>query len=303
MKAAQINEWGQPIQITELSQPSPADDEVLVQVRASSVNPIDRIIAAGYMKEMYSTPITLGTDLAGIVVSVGKDVAHVKPGDEVYGASLSRGAFAEYVTVKAIGVAHKPRSVDMKQAAAIPLTGLTAWQTLFNLAQLQQGERILIHGAGGGIGSLAIQLAKNKGAYVIAHELPTRADLVKELGADEYINAGEQQFENVAGKVDVVLDLVGGEVAERSFKVLPSGGRLVTTIAQLPDGAGKEQGIKVLSAFTQPTVEELNELTRLFDSGVLKVFVHNTFPLEDAQEALYYMPKDGAPGKTVITVN
>ena len=170
MKAARINEWGKPVAIEEVPQPVPANDEILVRVHGAAVNPIDRAIAAGYLQMMYSTPITLGTDFSGAVVAIGADVQHVTPSAAVYGMSLNRGTFAEYAVVKSVGVAPKPQSLNHLQASTVPLAGLTAWQTLYNLAQLQPGERILIHGAGGSIGSFAVQLAKNTGAYVIAHD-------------------------------------------------------------------------------------------------------------------------------------
>jgi NADPH:quinone reductase-like Zn-dependent oxidoreductase len=303
MKAVRINEWGQPVQIEELPQPSPTNDEVLVRVDAASVNPIDGAIALGYAKAMFTAPLTLGTDFAGEVVAVGADVHHVKPGDAVYGASLNRGTFAEYAVVKASGVALKPQSLDDVHAAAVPLAGLSAWQTLFNLAQLQSGERILIHGAGGGIGTFGVQLAKDKGAYVIGHARANKADFVKQLGADEFINAESQRFEDVVGKVDVVLDTIGGEYVERSYNVLNEGGRFVSVAAMLPEDAGKDRGIVAMGTFTQPTVEGLTQLAQAIDAGKLKVFVNRTFPMDETQTALFYKPQDGAPGKVVVAVN
>jgi NADPH:quinone reductase-like Zn-dependent oxidoreductase len=302
MKAVRINEWAQPVQVEELPQPSPASDEVLVRVHAASVNPVDRAIAAGYLKTFITVPLTLGTDFAGEVISVGTDVQHVKSGDAVYGASLNRGTFAQYAVVKSSGVARKPRSIDAVQAAAVPLAGLTAWQTLSNLAKLQSGERILIHGAGGGVGSFAVQLAKDKGAYVIAHAKADKADFLKQLGADEFIDASSQRFEDVVGTVDVVLDTIGGEFVDRSFNVLKPGGRFIAATGRLSQDAGKDQGIIAMGTFTQPTVEELNRLAEAIDTGRLQVFVNRIFPMDEAQTALNYKPQDGAPGKIVITL-
>lgn len=303
MKAVRINAWGQPVQIEDISQPAPANDEVVVRVHAAAVNPVDGAIAAGYLQMMYSAPLTLGTDFAGEVVAVGADVQHVKPGDIVYGMSLNRGTFAEYATVKATGVAAKPHSLDNVQAAAVPLAGLSAWQMLFDLAKLQSGERILIHGAGGAIGSFAVQLAKGQGAYVLGHAHAAKAGFVKQLGADEFINTDSQRFEDVVGPVDVVLDTVGGEFVDRSFNVLKQGGRFVTSAAMLAADAGKDQGIVAMGIFTQPIVEELVKLAEAIDAGRLKVFVNRTFPLQEAQTALYYSPENGAPGKVVVIVN
>lgn len=302
MKAVRIHEWGQPVQIEELPEPSPADDQVLVRVHAASINPVDGGIAAGYMQMMYSTPFTLGTDFAGEVVAVGADVQHVQRGDAVYGMSLNRGTFAEYAAIPASGVARKPQSLDYVQAAAVPLSGLSAWQTLFNLAQLQRGERILIHGAAGGIGSIAVQLAKGAGAYVIAHVRGDDAGFVKQLGADQVIDADSERFEEVVDSVDVVLDLVREAYVERSFALLQPGGRYVTTANMLPEDAGTDRGIVATGTFTQPAVEELTGLAKEIDAGRVKVLVQRTFPLEEAQTALFYRPEDGAPGKVVLTI-
>ena len=302
MKAARINEWGQPATVEEIEQPTAGPGEVLVRVHAASVNPVDRAIAAGYMQMMYSTPLTLGTDFSGEVVAVGADVQHVKPGDAVYGFSLTRGTFAEYAVVAAAAVAPKPQTLDHVHAAAVPLAGLSAWQTLHNLAKLQPGERILIHGAGGAIGSFAVQLAKALGAHVIGHDKADSAAFIQQLGADTVITADSQSFEDHVGTVDVVLDLVGGDYVERSYTVLQPGGRYVTTAAMLPPDAGQEQGIVATGTFTQPTVDELGKLADAIDAGKLNVIVNATYPLEETQTALYARPQGQAPGKVVITV-
>lgn len=302
MKAVRVKEWAQPVEVEELQQPSPANDEVLVRVHAAAVDPMEVAIAAGYVKSMFNVPLTLGRNFAGEVVAVGADVTHVKPGDAVYGMSGVQATFAEYAAVKAQGVAHKPESLDHVQAAAVPVVGLSAWQTLFNLAKLQSGERILIHGAGGGIGTFAVQLAKDIGAYVIGNEKAHNVEFVRQLGADEVINADSQRFEDVVDNVDVVLDLVRGEYVERSFNILKPGGRYVTTANMLPEGAGKEQGIIAMGHFTQPTIEELIKLAEAIDAGKLKVFVSRIFPIEEAQTALYYKPEEGTSGKVVINI-
>jgi NADPH:quinone reductase-like Zn-dependent oxidoreductase len=303
MKAVRVNEWAQPVEVEELPQPSPANDEVLVRVHAAAVNPVDVGIAAGYLKEMLTAPLTLGTDFAGEVVESGTDVTHVKPGDAVYGFIPMRGGtFAEFVAAKGSEVALKPQSLTFEQAAAVPLVGLSAWQTLFNRVNLQSGERILIHGAGGGVGSFAVQLAKDLGAHVIGNEKAHNVEFVRQLGADEVVDADSQRFEDVVGQVDVVLDLVRGEYVERSLNFLKPGGRYVTTANMLPEGAGKEQGIVAMGQFTQPNPEELTKLAEAIDAGKAKVFVSHTFPIEETQAALNYQPKEGEPGKVVINI-
>ncbi|MCC6455614.1 MAG: NADP-dependent oxidoreductase [Caldilineaceae bacterium] len=302
MKAVRVNQWGQPVQLEEIPQPTPGADEVLVRVHASSINPIDGIIAAGHMSSMYTAPMTLGTDFSGEVAAAGGSVSHVKPGDAVYGMSLSRGAFAEYAAVKAVGVAHKPKSLDDAQAAAVPLAGLTAWQTLFNLAQLKSGERLLIHGAAGNIGTFAVQLAKDAGAHVIGSDIAAKARFLRELGADQVIDAQSQRFENEVDHIDVVLDLVGRDLVERSFNILKPGGRYVTSAAQPSQEEAERRGIKAYSTFTQPTVEELTKLAELIDAGKLKVFVGRTFPLAETQAALEFKPPADAEGKVIVLV-
>jgi NADPH:quinone reductase-like Zn-dependent oxidoreductase len=301
MKAVRLNQWGHPVQIEDVPQPTPGDDEVLVRVRAASVNPVDRAIAAGYMQAYASAPLTLGTDFAGEVAATGGNVQHVQPGQAVYGMSLSRGTFAEYAVVPAAGVARKPRTLDNVQAAAVPLAGLTAWQTLFNLAKLESGERVLIHGAGGGIGLLAVQLAKNVGAYVIAHDRGDKASFLQQLGADMFIDSETERFEDVAGDLDVVLDLVGGEYVQRSLAACGPGARYVTPAAMVSGEEGQSRGIFVSGTFTQPTPEELTKLADEIDAGQLKVFVSRTFPMEKTQAAMNYKSED-APGKVVVTV-
>lgn len=301
MKAVRVNEWGQPVVVEEVAQPTPGNDEVLVRVYAASVNPADNAIAAGYMRSYYNTPLTLGLDFAGEVVAVGDDVHHVRPGDGVYGKS--NATFADYAVVKAGEVAHKPKSLDYTQAAAVPLTGLSAWQALFDLAQLQSGERILIHGAGGGIGRLAVQLAKSRGAYVIAHDRTGKEAFLRQLGANEVVTNGEQRFEEVVDKVDVVLDLVPGGLTEASLNVLGTGGRYVALGAMVSPEEAERRGIRAVSAFTQPSAEQLAKLADEIDAGKLDVFVHRTFPLEETQAALTYKQQEGIPGKVVLTTS
>jgi NADPH:quinone reductase-like Zn-dependent oxidoreductase len=303
MKAVRINEWGKPVQIEEVTQPAPGKDEVLVRVRAASVNPVDVFVAAGALQSMLSVPMTLGTDFAGEVVSVGADVKHVRQGDAVYGMrAMQGGIYAEYTVAKAHEVAAKPRSLDFAQAAAVPLAGLSAWQTLNNLAQLQAGERVLIHGAAGGVGTFAVQLAKAKGAYVIASDKSGKESFLRQLGADEVITADRQPFEEAAGKVDVVLDLVGGDLVERSFNVLKPGGRYVTTAGQPSAEEAARRGIQAMGAFTQPSIDDLTSVARLIDAGKLKVIVNRTFPMHETQVALAFQQQADTRGKVVITV-
>jgi NADPH:quinone reductase-like Zn-dependent oxidoreductase len=216
--------------------------------------------------------------------------------------AMQGGIYAEYTVAKAHEVAAKPRSLDFAQAAAVPLAGLSAWQTLNNLAQLQAGERVLIHGAAGGVGTFAVQLAKAKGAYVIASDKSGKESFLRQLGADEVITADRQPFEEAAGKVDVVLDLVGGDLVERSFNVLKPGGRYVTTAGQPSAEEAARRGIQAMGAFTQPSIDDLTSVARLIDAGKLKVIVNRTFPMHETQVALAFQQQADTRGKVVITV-
>ena len=302
MKAIRVNEWGKPVQLEDVPQPTPADDEVLVRVRAASINPFDIAVAAGYLAFMASTPMTLGTDVAGEVVEVGKNVTNFKPGDEVFGAVvLHSGTFAEYTTPKASELALKPKSLDHVYTAAIPLAATAAWQTLFDVAQLQAGERLLIQGVAGSVGTYALQFAKSAGAYVYGTDIPERADLVNQLGLDRYINPAQERVEDAVKDVDVVLDLVGGPHVQESYNVLKRGGRYVSTLAmQMPQEEPERLGIKSYGFGAQPSSEIMAKFADMVDSGKLKVFVNRTFPLAEAAEAMDFRGKTTIPGKVVL---
>jgi len=308
MKAIRINEWGQPLQLDDIPTPTPAPDEVLVRVRAAGVNRVDWFIAQGYMQGMLTTPITLGTDFAGEVAEVGSDVTQYKPGDEVFGFIPGQGGtFAEYTVAKESGLALKPKSLDFVQAAAVPLAGMTAWQPLFDIAGVQSGERVLVHGAGGGVGSFATQLAKNQGAYVIGTAGPDKADHLQKLGVDEHINSQEQPFEDVVSDIDVVIDTVGGDIPQRSFGVLKPGGRLVTSAARLTPEQVEEQaesrGIRASGVMSTSNAEDLASLASQIDAGKVKVFVDTVVPFEQAQAALDLVMAGHRTGKVVLTVD
>ncbi len=302
MKAIRVNEWGKPVELEDIPQPIPADDEVLVRVRAASINPFDIAVAAGYVSFMASAPLTLGTDVAGEVVEVGKNVTNFKPGDEVFGAVvLHSGTFAEYTTPKASELALKPKSLDFVYTSAIPLAATAAWQTLFDVAQLQSGERLLIQGAAGSVGMYALQFAKSAGVYVYGTDIPERADLVNQLGLDRYINPAQERVEDAVKDVDVVLDLVGGPHVQESYNVLKRGGRYVSTLAmQMPQEEPERLGIKSYGFGAQPSSEIMAKFADMVDSGKLKVFVNRTFPLAEAAEAMDFRGKTTIPGKVVL---
>ena len=304
MKAVRINQWGQPAQVEDIPQPKAGQDEVLVRVYATSINPVDLFSVAGYLRATQQLPLTPGTDFSGEVVAVGADVTHVKPGDAVFGMIPIRGgAFAEYAAVKGHEVALKPQSLNYIQAAVVPLVSLAAWQTIIDFAQIQKGERVLIHGAGGSVGSVAVQLAKDKGAYIIANDLPEKKEILRAFAVDEIIDAQTQRFEDVVGKVDVVLNYAKADLLERSYSVLKSGGRYATTFEQPPQEEAERRGIRSFGVFTQPTVEHLTQMAGLIDAGKIRFFVHRTFSIDEVQAALEYRQLGSEPGKVVITIN
>jgi NADPH:quinone reductase-like Zn-dependent oxidoreductase len=304
MKAIRVNEWGKPVLLEDVPQPAPGDDEILVRVHAASINPFDVAVAAGYLSFMATPPLTLGADYAGEVIEIGKDVKHVKKGDAVYGLVVLRnGTFAEYTTPKAHEFARKPKSIDYIQTAAIPLAATAAWQSLFDVAQLKSGERLLIQGVGGSVGSYALQFAKQAGAYVYGTDIPERAGLLKSLGLDRYINHKQESVEEIAKDVDVVLDLVGGPVMEQSYNALKRGGRYVTTLVmETPQEEPNRRGIKSFGFAAQAKAELLAKFADMVDSGKLKVLVNRTFPLEQAQEAMNFRGATPIPGKVVLTI-
>ncbi|MBN1372702.1 MAG: NADP-dependent oxidoreductase [Anaerolineaceae bacterium] len=304
MKAARLNAWGQPTQLEDVPRPTPAGDEVLVRVHAASINPLDAAVQAGYLQGYVSVPLTLGTDFAGEVVETGAEVRHVRPGDAVYGlVPMHSGSFAEYVVAKANEVTHKPETLDFVQAAGTPLASLAAYQSLFDLGQAKQGERVLIIGAGGAVGGCAVQLARDLGAVVYAVDLPERGAHVRALGVEHFIDCKAERYEDAAGSVDLVLDFVGGENMQRSLALLPAGGRYVTSLMMpsAPEEAG-QRGIKAVGLATQPRVDHLDDLARRIDSGRVKIFINRTFSLDAVNEALAYRMGADQPGKIVLAV-
>jgi NADPH:quinone reductase-like Zn-dependent oxidoreductase len=304
MKAVRVNGWGQPVQLEDIPQPKPANGEVLVRVHAASINPFDWFVQAGYMQGMLSTPLTLGTDFAGEVVEAGSEVGHVKPGDAVYGlVPMHSGSFADYLIAKANEVTQKPKTLNYVEAAGVPLASLAAYQSLFDLGQAKKGERVLVIGAAGAVGGCAIQLAKDLGMVVYAVDIPEKADFVRDLGVDRFIDAKEERYEDVVGTVDLVLDYVGDENLQRSYSVLQSGGRYVTSlILSSPQEEAERRGIHAIALGTQPRVDHLDDLARRIDSDRLKIFINCTFPLHEAQAAIEYRLKTTNPGKIVLTV-
>src|SRR5207237_3621437 len=250
MRAIRIHKYGGPevLHYENAPRPKPQSGEVLIRVHVAGINPIDWKVREGYMKDFWphKFPLILGWDLSGVVDELGRGVSRFKISDEVYSLPdpTRNGAYADYIVVRASALALKPNALHHPRAAAVPLAALTAWQSLFDTAQLQPGQRVLIHAGSGGVGHLAVQLAKWKGAYVFATASTKNQDLLRELDVDEPIDYTQQRFENVARKIDVVLDTIGGETQERSWAVLKKGGVLVSLVQPPSDEKAKELGVR-----------------------------------------------------------
>jgi len=307
MKAVQIHAYGEPevLSYEETARPAPKPDEVLIHVHAAAINPFDSAIRAGLMQEMIhpSFPLILGVDVAGVIEAVGDAVKDFQVGDAVYAmVGLQFGGYAEYVVASASVVAPKPNSLNFIQAASVPLAALTAWQSLFEHANLSAGQRVLIQAAAGGVGSFAVQFAKAKGAYVIGTASASKQALVKELGADEVVDYRNTRFEEAVHDVDVVLDLVGGETQERSFQVLKPGGILVSTVSTPDAEKAKSHGIRSTHVMFHENAAQLREIAKLIDAGQVKTVIETVLPLQEVRKGQEMLQEGHAQGKIVLQV-
>jgi alcohol dehydrogenase len=332
MKAFILDRYGSNdgVRAGEMPDPELRDDDVLVQIHAASVNPVDLKIRDGKLKLIlpYRLPFILGNDLAGIVVRVGPRVRRFKAGDEVYARPDKDriGAFAEFISIREDAVANKPKELTMEEAASIPLVGLTAWQALIERAKLKTGQKALIHAGSGGVGTIAVQLAKHLGATVATTTSTANIDWVKRLGADIVIDYKKDAFETVLQDYDVVLDTLGGEALEKSLRVLKPGGKLIS-ISGPPDpdfaqdiGAswGLRLAMRLLShriranakrhnvdysfLFMRANGDQLREIGSLIDARVIHPVVDRIFPFGSTKEALAYVEKGRAKGKVIVKV-
>jgi NADPH:quinone reductase-like Zn-dependent oxidoreductase len=308
MKAVRIHSFGGPevLSYEETPRPQVNPDDVLIKVHAAAINPVDWKIREGYLRGFidYELPVTLGWDVSGVVEEVGGAVTDLRVGDEVYlRPDITRdGAYAEYIAVRASEAAPKPRSLDHVQAASVPLAALTAWAALFDTADLQPGQTVLIHAAAGGVGSFAVQLAKWKGARVIGTASAANHGLLRELGADELIDYTAARFEEVARGVDVVLDTIGGDTLERSWGVLRPGGVLVSVVAQPDEATAAQHGVRGASIFIQPDKSRLVKLAELIDAGHVRPEVSAVLPLAEARQAQELSQSGHVRGKIVLRV-
>ena len=307
MKAARIHRFGPPdvIVIDDVPQPTPDPDQVLIRVAAAGVGPWDELIREQKSAVNSPLPITLGSDLAGIVVLAGADVHHCKPGDKVYGATNPEfiGAYTEYALASAKMIARKPESLSFAEAASVPVVAVTAWQMLFDYAKVQPGQSVLIHGAAGNVGAYAVQLAHHAGLRVFATAGSSDLAFVRSLGAETVIDYRATRFEDAVPPVDIVLDMVGGETRKRSFRVIRPGGILVSVVSDAPAEAGAPAGVRTVFFLVDVTTARLELLTNLFDRGELKARVGTVLPLDQARIAHEML--GGAPhknGKIILNV-
>src|SRR5215472_4385090 len=261
MQAVVAHEYGAPdvLKFETVPRPEPNDDEALVRVVASSVNPADPLTLSGKYAKEFGThlPLIPGYDIAGVVEKTGANVTRLKVGDAVYGYPTFGGGWADYVAVKEWEVAAKPKSLNFVEAAAVPMGALTAWQALIDVAKLQPGQTILIHGGSGGVGSFAVQIAKARGARVIATASTANQDLLKQLGADVAIDYMKQNWEDTVRDVDFALMPVGGETLKRTYGVMKKGGTIVTLISRADPAELEKRGIRGAPVFSHPDANEL----------------------------------------------
>lgn len=306
MKAVQINQYGDNsvLQNVEIEVPTLLANQVLVEVKASSVNPVDFKIRTGFMASMMPKqfPFTLGWEAAGVVKEVGSEVKNFKAGDEVMVLPnfMQGGTYAEYVAVNENEAAIKPKSLDFKQSSTVPFSAGTAYTALVNDAGIQEGQKILIHGAGGAVGKMAVQIAKNKGLYVIGTAAGENIQQLKDLGIDEVIDYTTTDFVNVVKDLDVILDLVGGETLAKSYGLVKKGGIIVCT-AQPPVAEELEKnGISGKMTFTTFNPAIFNEVINWIEEGKLKVPEPAVYQLENAKDALAAVENRQAKNKIVF---
>lgn len=310
MKAAQINQYGHAneIKIQEVEKLKTTDTKVLVKVRSASLNPFDTMVREGYLKDVIplKLPVTLGGDIAGEVVELGENAVGFSLGDKVYGQASAvagnSGALAEFALTEAGQIAVMPASLTFEQAASLPLVGVSALQALTEHIKLQSGQKILIHGGAGGIGSIAVQIAKHLGGYVTTTVSGDGVKFAKQIGADEVIDFKSQQFEAQLRDYDAVFDTVGGESYEKSFKVLKQGGIVVSMIAQVNEELAKKHDVTAIYQQTRVSTDSLSRLRKLIEDGIVEARIGKTFSLEQTQQAFEAREAGGLIGKVVVTI-
>ncbi|WHY66761.1 NADP-dependent oxidoreductase [Neobacillus sp. SuZ13] len=331
MRAMVIDRYGKvPMRLAEMPTPEIGEYEVLAEIHAASINPVDFKIRDGKVKLLvkYKMPLILGNDFSGVVVKVGAKVTRFKVGDEIYARPRKSniGTFAEYIAIHEDDIALKPKNLSFEEAASIPLVGLTSYQALHDILQLQKGQKILIHAGAGGVGTFAIQLAKLMGATVATTASEAGMNLVKSLGTDEIINYKTEKFEDILKNYDAVFDTLGGKTLEKSFEVIKDGGKIVS-VSGLPNARfGKEFGsgffktllfsaashnltalekkhhVQYSFLFMKPSGDQLRIIGNFIESGNIKPVIDKVFPFHEAQKAMEYAESGRAKGKIILKI-
>ena len=303
MQAIQASDYGDPdvLVLNSAPRPEPKDGEVLIRVKASGVNPADWNYRSGAYKQFMPLqfPWTPGLEGSGVVEAVGTNVTSFKKGDEIYGNL--KASYAEYTVTSEHELGIKPKSITFDEAAAVPMGALVAWQALIEKADLQAGQRVLVHGAAGGVGVYVVQLAKWKGAHVIGTASASNVDFLRSLGVETVIDYNKNPFETVVHDADVVIDTVGGDLPERSFQVLKRGGVFVTIAARLLENAGQQQGVRAMSS-ARASADKLQTISELIESKKLKPVVGKVFSLADASKAHELSQTRHGRGRIVLHV-
>ena len=306
MRAAILTDYGNQPEVADIDRPELPDDCVMIEVHAAAINPIDWIIMDGVMSDVlpYELPWTVGYDVSGVITEVGPDAEGFSVGDEVFGRAdgMQAATMAEYSAVKPGDLALKPSNISHPEAAGVPLAGLTAWQALFDKGGLESGQRVLIHAGSGGVGTLAIQLAKHAGAWVATTASGANKDLVQDLGADQFVDYSVERFEDVVEPCDLVFDMVGGDTLERSFDVVKPGGTIVSIKGDAPDGPLDERDVTFHQFFMEPSGEQLAEIATLIADGSVRPVLDSTFALDDVAAAYEYARSGDANGKIAIVI-
>ena len=332
MKAFVVEHYGKDgLRAADVSEPEVGDGDLLVKVSAAGINPLDTMVRNGEFKRLlkYQTPFVLGHDVAGVVTRLGSAVRDFQVGDEVYARprDLRIGTFAQYIAIDQDDVAAKPASLTLRESAGVPLVALAAWQALVDRADVQPGQKVLVHAGSGGLGSTVIQLAKHLGATVATTARGENAELVRSLGADVVVDYTKKDFAEVLSGYDVVLDSRGGENLEKSLTVLKPGGQAIGVSGPPDPGFAKQlgapkfmgavmglmsrkvrkqarkRGVSYSFLFMQANGDQLRELASLYDAGHLRPLVEKTFPFDQTLEALAYVEQGRANGKVVITLD
>ncbi|MDQ0158190.1 NADP-dependent oxidoreductase [Alkalibacillus salilacus] len=311
MKAVRIHNYGGQEQLIEenIEKPRPAAGQVIVKQHATSINPIDWKLRAGYLQDMvpFEFPVILGWDTAGIIDEVADDVTDFEIGDRVFARPelTNQGTYAEYTAVDAHLLAHIPENLTFQEAAGVPLTTMTAWQCLYDFADIQPGDKVLIHAGAGGVGTMAIQLAKVTGAKVVTTASTHNVEFLYSLGADKVIDYKKQDFDDELEDVDFVLDTLGGEIQERSYKVLKNGGQLASIAAPPEQEQAEAHGVKAGFVWLEPVGEQMRAIAKLLEDEKIKPIVGHQYPLSEQgiRDAHALSETHHAKGKIIIDID